>query len=78
MGWYILWSVFALSLKNGFAGDKFTIKATTPPTIKGSEMFNYAGTGVKLDPKTLYVPTGCATAYSESKWAQFFENIIEM
>ena len=62
----------------GFAGDKFTIKATTPPTIKGSEMFNYAGTGVKLDPKTLYVPTGCATAYSESKWAQFFENIIEM
>lgn len=62
----------------GFTGDKFTIKATTPPTIKGSEMFNNLHSGVKIDSLTLYVPAGCATAYSESKWATFFENIVEM
>lgn len=45
--------------------------ATTPPTLKTNAFWGIPSSS------TLYVPTGCATAYSESDWASYFATIEE-
>lgn len=45
--------------------------AKKAPTIATNTFYNIAS------PSTLYVPTGCATAYSESDWASYFATIEE-
>lgn len=51
--------------------SEVTCNATTPPTLDSHVFDNIAS------PATLYVPTSCSTAYSESDWAQYFTTIEE-
>lgn len=51
--------------------SEVTCNATTPPTLGYSAFDDIAS------PATLYIPTSCGTAYSESDWAQYFTTIEE-
>ena len=51
--------------------SEVTCNATTPPTLGGTCFQGVAS------PSNLYVPSGSATAYSESDWAQYFTTIEE-
>lgn len=54
--------------------------ASTPPSIQVSESSGATFTTSYIDKNTakLYVPKGSLTAYQESDWATYFDNIIEL
>ncbi len=49
---------------------------TTPPTINPS--FSTSSFSGSYSRKTLYVPTGCSSAYQSAYWSDFFGTIEEM